>query len=66
MKTFIISYDGIPLVIVTNHEYKLPTDILDWYSEKYAFERNKLSYSMVDTVAAPIFGLPSTHPAYGD
>lgn len=48
---FVISYDGMPLAIVSElPEFFLPSDILSWYAEKYAFERSKLKYSMVPVV----------------
>lgn len=47
---FIISYENIPLVIVHNTEFKLPSEILEWYAKTYAFELGKLTWSVVDEV----------------
>ena len=48
---FIITYDGVPLVVISDlPNFLLPSDILSWYAEKYAFERSKLKYSMVPVV----------------
>jgi hypothetical protein len=51
--TFIITYEGAPLVVVHNTQYKLPTDVLDWYASEYAFERSKLGWSAVHSVTMP-------------
>lgn len=52
--TFIITYEGAPLVVVKNTEFRLPTDVLDWYAANYAFERAKLGWSAVYSVHMPL------------
>jgi len=50
---FIISYDGHPLVIVDNFEFELPSDVLKWYAEVYAFDLSKLTWTHIPTVRMP-------------
>lgn len=47
---FIICYEGSPLVIVENHEFQLPSEVLAWYAKHYAFERSKLTWAYIHTV----------------
>lgn len=49
MKRAIILYEGSPLVSVdpTEIEFILPSQLLDWYSQEYAFERHKLGIAYV-------------------
>lgn len=51
--TFVICHNGSPLVIVRNTEFKLPTDVLQWYADNYAFERSKLSWAAIREVEMP-------------
>ena len=46
----VISYDGIPLVIIEHTEFSLPHEVLNWYAKEYAFDRSKLTWAYVPTV----------------
>ena len=50
---FIISYDGVPLAIVENVEYKRPSDVIRWYAKEYAFDLSKLTWTHITTVRMP-------------
>ena len=52
MDMFAIYYDNRLLVILKNmpNVRPLPTAVLDWYAENYAFDRKKLSWSAVSDI----------------
>lgn len=47
---FIISYSGEPIILIKNHQFALPSDILAWYAKKYDFDLACLTWSTVDSV----------------
>lgn len=51
----VISFDGCPLVVVEYDMFRSLPDLLDWYSKKYAFERKKLSCSIVQEIPVEEF-----------
>ena len=53
MKHFIICYDSAPLVLVKDVQYQMPSDVLDWYAENYAFERRRLTWCGICEVEGP-------------
>ncbi len=59
----VITFDGVPLVTLQHEEHVLPTDVLDWYSEKYAIERSRIKYAYVDTIVMPFGALNDRQPA---
>jgi hypothetical protein len=53
MKTFVILYNGWPIVSITYDTLSCPptpTQILDKYAKKYLITRSNLSYNIVDVL----------------
>jgi len=42
MRKFVVTFRGVPIVII-NAAFITGTDLLNWYAEKYDFDRSKLS-----------------------
>lgn len=55
MDKVVILYDSTPLVVVEYSIFRSLPDLLDWYSKKYAFERRRLSCSVVQEIASEEF-----------
>lgn len=48
---FVITHAGVPLVIINGYECAgLPTDILEWYAERYAFALKDLKWSVIPEI----------------
>jgi len=54
VRDMVISHNGHPLVLLKVSEFALPEGVLDWYGKKYAFERQALSYTYVETAECPL------------
>lgn len=50
---FLILHKLSPLVIIRNHEFLTPSDILLWYSRVYGYDLKDLSWMTVRRVDAP-------------
>lgn len=48
--TLVICFDGMPLVAMPTPQFKLLSDVLEWYAEQYDFDRLRLTGTYVDSI----------------
>jgi hypothetical protein len=56
-RVIVVLFNGQPLVATTGPNADLtssaPLQFLDWYADKYAFDRSRLSVGVVETIECP-------------